>query len=336
MESLFTGAYGNVRALYTDLLKKSEIDALNQASKEHFISVLGTTNYKNELNLLFSRYKQPEVVDIVINTHFINNCNKAMMLQPLFGKEILFSYLSKIDLQNIKLIISAKMTGKSLELTENGLSINRGFELSILSPIMKREDYINIINQKSVSDIISYLTRYKYRSLFLQYSQNDSFSSISRKIDEYYYRNLLESVRFLNGTEGPIFRFIRGLIDIRNIITAMKRIENNINNYNEDFIAGNINPDALQKATKIDELLNYVPFKLDDALKKYKEDGLLSDFERSMKAQLNNYYLGVFRQNVNSIGFLLSFILSAEMERDLIREMWFRKYYGEDIPVYGI
>ncbi|MEM3190897.1 MAG: V-type ATPase subunit [Candidatus Parvarchaeota archaeon] len=328
MEPSLAGAYGNARALYTDLLKPAELDALKGSSRDHFLSVLETTNYKREIDLLYNQYKLPELIDVVVNTHFVANCNRMMMLQPLFGRDVISAYLSKIDLQNIKLILAAKMMGKSLELTESTLSVNRGFGLSILSPLMTKEDYLNLINQRDVNGMINYLTRYRYGRLFLRYASDEGLSAISKRIDEYYYATLLDSVRFFDGTEGPIIRFIRSLIDIRNVILVMRRIENGNLAYKGGFLHGNIDMNQIQDATKMEDVLSHLPFKLDQALEDYKKEGLLSVFERSMKSQINRYYLGVFRQSANSVGFLLSFILNAEIERDTIREAWFKIYYG--------
>ena len=131
MDSTYAGAYGHVKALYLDLLKRDEIERIKESKKDEFISVLSSTSYKNEIDAVYNQFKEPDVVDIAVNTHFIRNCNNMLTLLPSMGKGIIKSYLSKIDIQNIKLILAAKLIGKNIELTENMLTIGRGFPAGI-------------------------------------------------------------------------------------------------------------------------------------------------------------------------------------------------------------
>ncbi len=342
MDSTYAGSYGHIKALYLDLLKKDDIDRIKESKKEDFISTLSSTTYKNEIDLFYNRFKEPDIVDIVVNTHFIKNCNNALTLLPATGKNLVRSYLSKIDIQNIKLILAAKLIGKEIELTENMLTVGRGFPAGLSSPLISKEDYANIIAQKDIVETINYLTRYPYGTILLPFSVSAELSrnvsGMSLALDIEYYNELLKNFKFYNGDEGPVLRFIQSLIDLRNIMTVIKEIE--LKKPSNELLVkgGTISLEKFSDLSKmnIEDMIKNIPYDLEEANKLYNEDRLISNFEVELKRIIHDKYLTVFRANSLSIGAVLSFIISAEIERDIIRLSWFKKYYGIEKRIIDI
>ncbi|MCL4372669.1 V-type ATPase subunit [Candidatus Parvarchaeota archaeon] len=342
MDSTYAGAYGHVKALYLNLLRKDELDRIKETKKEEFMNVLSSTSYKNEIDQFYNRFKEPDIIDIIVNTHFLNNCNSAITVLPSIGKSLIRSYLSKIDIQNIKLILAAKLIGKNIEMTENILTIGRSFPLGLSSPLISKEEYRNIIEQKDIVEVINYLTRYPYGRVLLPFSVSAELSrdvsGMSLALDIEYYNDLLRNFKFYNGNEGPVLRFIQGLIDLRNIITVIKEIE--LKKPAKELLikGGSMNIDKLNDMTKtnIGDFVKDLPYDLDEALELYKQDGLIANFEVELKKILHDKYLPVFRANSLSVASTLSFIISAEVERDTIRLNWFKKYYNIEKKVVDI
>jgi vacuolar-type H+-ATPase subunit C/Vma6 len=342
MDSTYAGAYGHVKALYLDLLKRDEIERIKESKKDEFISVLSSTSYKNEIDAVYNQFKEPDVVDIAVNTHFIRNCNNMLTLLPSMGKGIIKSYLSKIDIQNIKLILAAKLIGKNIELTENMLTIGRGFPAGISGPLISKEEYRNIIEQKDIVEVINYLTRYPYGRVLLPFSVSAELSrdvsGMSLALDIEYYNNLLGNFKFYNGNEGPVLRFIQSLIDLRNIMTVIKEIE--LNKPSKELLirGGTIPIEKLSDMSKmkIEDFIKDLPYDLEEANKLYKEDGLIANFEVELKRIIHNKYLPTFRANSLSVAAAMSFIISAEIEKDTIRLNWFKKYYDIERRIIDI
>lgn len=342
MDSTYAGAYGHVKALYLDLLKREEIDRIKESKKEEFLNVLSSTAYKKEMDEFYNQFKEPDIVDVIVNTHFLRNCNNAMTVLPSIGKTLIRSYLSKIDIQNIKLILAAKLIGKNVEMTENLLTIGRSFPLGFSSPLISREEYRNIIEQKDTVEVINYLSRYSYGRVLLPFSVSAELSrdvsGMSLAMDTEYYEGLLKNFKFYNGNEGPVLRFIQGLVDIRNVITVIKEIE--LKKPAKELLinGGSISTDRLNDMTKmsIEEFVKGLPYDLNEALQTYKEDGLISNFEVEMKRVVHDKYLPIFRANSVSVASVLSFVISAEIERDTIRLSWFKKYYNIEKKVIDI
>ncbi|MCL5016730.1 MAG: V-type ATPase subunit [Candidatus Parvarchaeota archaeon] len=342
MDSTYAGAYGYMKVLYTELLKKEELMSLESAETKDFISRLGTTIYKEDLDRFYSMYKEPDIIDIAVNAHFVRMCTKAMVLLPPIGREVIRAYLRKIDIQNIKLVLSAKSLGKEVEVKDYFLTVDSGFPVGSSSPLLSNEDYVNLINQKSVQDIISYLTRFGYSSSLLKFSVSSESShntrSISLALDIDYYDRLKRSLKFYNGDEGPVLRFIQSLIDLRNIMTVIKAIELGVSPADLLIDGGNISKDQLLEESKrnLEGFINKLPFDLKDALALYNKDGLIANFEIELKRQIYSRYLSVFRGSSLSLGNLLGFVISAEIEKDSVRLGWFKKYYKLEKEVIDI
>ncbi len=346
MDSTYAGAYGHVKSLYLDLLKKEEIDRIKESKKEDFLNILGSTVYKKDIDEFYNRFKEPDIVDIIVNNHFVKNCNNALALLPSIGKNLIRAYLTKVDIQNIKLILAAKLLGKNIEMTEGLLTIGRGFPLGISSSLISDEEYKNILEQKDIVEVINYLTRYNYGRVLLPFSVSAELSrnvsGMSVALDLEYYNELIDSFKFYNGNEGPILRFIRELIDLRNIMTVIKEIELKKPAKGLLIKNGSISIDKLEDMVKlrVEDFIKELPYNLNEALELYREDGLIANFEVELKREIHDKYLPIFRANSLSAASVLSFIISAEIERDVIRLNWFKKYYGIEKKVvdagYGI
>ena len=334
MDSTYAGTYGHVKAISLDLLKKDEIDRIKESKKDEFLATLSTTSYKNEIDSFYNQFKEPEIIDIVVNTHFIKNCNRLLTLLPSTGKNLIRNYLSKIDIQNIKLILAAKLIGKNLEIADNLLVVDRGFPAGVSSPLISKEEYNNIIAQKDIVEVINYLTRYQYGKVLLPFSVSAELSrdvtGMSLALDIDYYNNLLNSFKFYMGNEGPVLRFIQGLIDLRNIMTIIKEIE--LKKPSKELLiqGGSIPIDKLTEMSKgrIEDLIKRIPYNLEESNKLYLEDRLIANFEVELKKIIYDKYLSIFKTNSLSIASAFSFIILSEIERDTIRLNWFKKYYG--------
>ena len=97
MDSTYAGAYGHIKALSLDLLSKDQINRIKESSKDEFIAILSGTNYKQDIDEVYNRYREEDLIDIVVNTHFLRNCKNAIMLLPSSGKGLIRAYLSKIE-----------------------------------------------------------------------------------------------------------------------------------------------------------------------------------------------------------------------------------------------
>lgn len=342
MDQTYTGVYGRIKALSLDLMSKEKLVALENVSEDDFLSFLSRENYSTEIDRFSSMYGMPDLLEVVVNTHFMRNVNNAITVLPPPAAETIRTYISKFDIRNIELILSSKVLGKDLETTEASIISNRGFPLVSMGGLLSAEDYINMANQKDAQEVMNYLGRTRYGSTIMKTRAAPQtladVSGIRLALDKEYYTNLRQSFRFYNGDEGPLLGFLQGLIDMRNIMIIIKTAGTKWKIDDMLIDGGSISLQRLLELSSkgVEETAKSLPFQLQEALKQYQQDGLISGFEVELKKQLYEKTVPLFRQNSLSVGSVLGFIMLSEIERDTLRILWFRKHlrFPAYVPSY--
>ncbi len=334
MDSTYSGAYGRLKVSRSEFLSPGFIEQLAQKDSDEFMKQLSTTSYRKEIDMLSSLYQLPDLVEVVINAHMMRMIKNSTFAIPPLAKDFILAYVSKWDIENIKLILSSKVLGYSVENTEIFLTIERGTPVGIFGGTISREEYVKMIEMKDVESVVNSLTKYGYGTILLKFidevKKSNNISSMILALDIFYYTLLIQSFRFYNGDEGPVVEFVKGLIDVRNIMTVIKGSDFGYKNTKDFFIAGgNISENKLveMSSKELSSLKNELPFKIDDAFDKYKNDQFVAYFETALKRELYKKFLKNFDSLALSLETIISFIIRSELERDELRAVWLSKYY---------
>ncbi len=334
MDSTYAGVYGKLRAESSNFLSRAQIDDI--LGGKDMLEVLKDTSYGVEINNLSALYKTPDLVDVVLNAHLARLTRTATGSLPTATGSFIRAYISKWDIENIKLILSSKTLGYPVSQNDFLLLINHVSAAGTFSGAMSKEDYLNIEKENSVEGVVNALFKYGYGAVLSKYveevKKSQDISKMVVALDINYYNSLLDKFRFYEGSEWPVREFLIDSIDIRNIITALKSAGLS-GNLEENLIKGGKVP-----ITKIAEIAVNGPgsipeitgLKMDDAMSVYKEKGLVSYFEIALNREFHKKYLRLFKDLGISLGFIMYFILRLELEKDLLRTIWFTKYYGLD------
>jgi V/A-type H+-transporting ATPase subunit C len=333
MDSTYSGAYGRLKVSRSDFLSVSFIDQLNQKDAEEFLKMLSTTGYRKEIDTHSALVQMPDLVEVVLNDHMMRMIKNASFAMPPLAKDFIAAYLSKWDIENIKIILSSKVLGYTVEHTEAFLTVQRGTPVGVFGGTISREEYEKIAEQKDIENVANTLTKYGFGTVLLRFvdevKKNNDISTMVLALDLYYYSKLLQSFKFYNGDEGPILEFIKSLIDIRNVMTVIKGIDFGYS-VKEFFIKGGSIAEAklVEMSTKqIEALKGDMPFKVDDAFERYKADQFISYFESALKRELCKKYLKLFDSISLSLATIIAFVMRSELERDELRAIWLSKYY---------
>ena len=71
----------------------------------------------------------------------------------------------------------------------------------------------------------------------------------------------------------------------------------------------------------------FLPFKIDEAFELYKKDPLITYFETALQKALYSKYVKAFSSIPLSLESIILFMLRSEIERDVLRALWYSKYY---------
>ncbi len=334
MDSTYSGAYGRLKVSKSDFLSSAFMEQLSQKESDEFVKQLATTGYRKEIDALSQLYAQPDLTEAALNAHMTRMIRNAAFAVPPLAKDFVAAYISKWDIENIKMILSSKVLGYPVENTEVFLTVQRNTPVGLFGGTISREEYVKLIELKDIESVANALTKYGYGIILLKFvdeaKRTNDISTMVLALDMYYYSRLLQSFKFYNGDEGPLFEFIKGLIDIKNVMTVIKGIDIGSRGIKDFIIKGGSIPEnkLVEMASKeIAAIKNDMPFKIDDAFDKFKSDGFTAYFESALRRELYKKYLKVFDSLPLSLGSIIGFIIRSELERNELRTIWMSKYY---------
>jgi V/A-type H+/Na+-transporting ATPase subunit C len=334
MDSTYSGAYGRLKVSRSEFLSPTFVDQLSQKDSDEFLKQLSTTDYRREIDALSALYTVPDIVEVVLNAHMMRMIKNATFAIPALAKDFVTAYISKWDIENIKIILSSKVLGYTIENTEIFLTVQRGTPVGLFGGTISREEYVKIIEQKDIEGVVNALVKYGYGTLLLKFideaKKNNDVSQMILALDIFYYSRLLQSFKFYNGDEGPMLEYVKGLIDIRNVMTIIKGMDYGYKNLKDYYIKGGTISESkfAEMASKdLNSLKSDMPFNVDDAFERYKTDKFISYFEFALKRELYKKYLKLFDSLSSSLESIIGFVIRSEIERDELRAIWLSKYY---------
>ncbi len=330
----YVGKYGQLKVLSTEFLSLKFMEELEQ-KWDDFIKILSGTTYRREVDEFSALYKIPDLIDVVLNAHMMRTMQSAAFAAPPEARSFITAYLSKWDIENIKLILSAKVLGYTVEQTEKFLVVQHDTPAGILAGIITKDDYKTMLAQKDVEGVVNSVLKYGYGKVLLKYldsaKRNSDISEMVLALDLYYYNVLIEEYKLHNITERIIGEYIAESIDVRNIMNMLKGLSYGYKNLGQYVIkGGNIGEKELTEiASKGAEyMLDHIPFKINDAIERYKSEGFLGYIENALRRELYKKYISEFRHSSFSLAFIFAYMLRGEMERDELRNIWFSRYYN--------
>jgi V/A-type H+-transporting ATPase subunit C len=333
MDSTYTGAYGRLKGLRSEFLTADFVEQLEAKDTDEFVKALSNTGYRKEIDELSALYKEPDLLEVVINAHMMRMSRNSAFAIPPLARNLVSAFMGRYDIENIKTILSSKKLGYNVEQTETFLVVQRNIPVGIFAGLISREDYTNMLAQKDIEGVVNYIVKFGYGTTLLKYldeARKGDITKMLMALDVYYYTRLIEAFKFYVGNEGIVLEFIKGLIDIKNVMTVIKGIELGSKDTRSFMIKGGDIPESKlveMSQKQVAGLAGYMPFKIDDAFELYKTDPFASYFEAALKRELYKKYLKLFNESGISAAQIIGFMLRSEIERDELRGAWLGKYY---------
>ena len=341
MDPTYIGVYGKIKAHSTDFLSDDLLRRVyDSKTVEDIISLLYSTLYREDLDLFSTTSKDKDLLSNALNHRLVLRNRIALMGAPAPGREVIRAYLSKWDIENIKTIISSKYMGYDLKETENYLLSFRDIPLGLFGGRMTQSDFRAILSQNSVESVVNYLSNYGYGQILLQgmerYRRVNDISILLSALDTYYFSNLLSSVKFYNGDEGSVYKFFQEMIDIRNLMIALKgkSMEVEYSRIPDSMIHGGNVPlstiEEIYNSSSIQDVIQRFPMEetTRSRISSAGSTGRLQLVESALMGSLFSRYLEKFSALAISVAYTFSFILKSERERGNIRSAAFGNIYN--------
>ncbi|HET9773964.1 MAG TPA: V-type ATPase subunit [Nitrososphaeraceae archaeon] len=345
--SSYASSFGRLQALSMSFLSKDFILSLAQAKDvAEIIRMLESTSYGPEIEKAAALYSPPELLDVALNRHIVDINKIALEATPFSGRAAVRAYLLKWDIHNIELILSSKKVGRAITETEHFLVSSRNVPAGISAGNIAHDEMKIILSQTNVEGVVNQLIKYRYGTILMQhldaYQKTADLGPMMADLQSYYYKSLLESLKFFQGDEGVIRELFRAQIDKKNILNVLKARDSNLDRelLNKHLIeGGNISLNTLLDifgSKNINEFVGKIQeyYKLDDLLETFIKTNSLIDFEVALDKFIIKTYVKRLKNISLSIGTIFHFILTAESEWDNIKRIAYGKRY--DIPVERI
>ncbi len=339
--SQYSSSFGRLQAISMNFLTKETMQNLLKAKDDvEMAKILESSWYGPEIEKAASVYQPSEILEVALNRHLVQVNKIALEATPFNGKLAVRAYLSKWDIYNIELILSSKSMGRTITETESFLVSSRNVPAGISAGNITHDEMKTILSQSSVDGVVNQLVKYNYGTVLMQhleeYQKTGDLGSMMSALQRFYYKALLESLKFFQGDEGMIREFFRAEIDKKNILNLMKGKEANLDKelISRHLIDGGrflMNElmdiygvkDAAEIAGRVENR-----FTLINALAQYKKTRSLIDFEVALDKFINIQFVKKLKNIALSVGRIFYFIINAEYERENIKRIAYGKRYN--------
>ncbi|HYA55141.1 MAG TPA: V-type ATPase subunit [Thermoplasmata archaeon] len=208
------------------LPKETYPQLLATKDANEFAKVLETTPYADDLARLRAMHSDVTLVELAINRTFVRRNRQAFEATPFAGRGVVGAYLGRWDIQNIELILTAKVKGGSVTDTQDHLVSSREIPAGLYAGAMNLDDFRILLGQPTLEAMVTSLVKYGYGTTILPFleafERTHNIFPILHALDKEYYRNVLAQARFFQGDEWVVRGLMQGEIDARNALLLLK------------------------------------------------------------------------------------------------------------------
>jgi V/A-type H+-transporting ATPase subunit C len=253
---------------------------------------IGESKYKQEIDELATRYSGIDLVEYALNLNLAREMNDILGFCQGELKMIMWAYLQRWDVWNIKSLLRGKNTGATEE------EIRETFVPAGASGIQEHNDLLKKATVTEAVEGPAGTIFYKpLVGVLDDYNKTKTISTLENTLDRTYYENLM-SIK-LPGTKADelFINFIRREIDFTNLRTLFRLKRSGLE---QDKIMGyllaggaRLRMDDLRKLSQapgFDDFVNMLKeysywAEIADAVDRYRETGSLNAVEISLYKQ---------------------------------------------------
>lgn len=207
----FAYTAARVRARRAKLFPRETYPKMLNMSVTEIARLLQESEYKREIDELGTRYSGIDLIEMALNANLANSYRTMIRITQPGAREVVVAYLRRYDVENIKTVLRAKLSGAPATAVEEAL-VPAGqlpVELFKRMAIGDLEEAVAALEgtpyHRAVADIGS-------KPLHL----------IEDKLDRNYYADLIKTA---HGTEVPVALFNRLMrleIDVQNLDSLLR------------------------------------------------------------------------------------------------------------------
>jgi V/A-type H+-transporting ATPase subunit C len=340
--SPYASALGRLNPEFPAFLSKETYSVL-LATKDpvEFAKVLETTPYGDDVARLRATHSDVTLVELAVNRTFVRRNRHAFEATPFAGRPVVAAYLGRWDIQNIELILTAKVEGRGVTETEDHLVSSREIPAGLYAGAMNLDDFRILLGQTTVEATVTSLVRYGYGTTILPFldafERTHNVFPIVHALDREYYRNVLAQSRFFQGDEWVVRGLVQSELDNRNALLLLKGKDNRLPR--EDVLSRWLDGGTLTSSQVPDlysadtvpalaeRLAGRFP-SITEGTSEYTASGTISGYEVALERARATSELKRLRTYPLSLSVIFAYLLRNELERSDLRRAVFGRLYG--------
>jgi V/A-type H+/Na+-transporting ATPase subunit C len=340
--SPYASALGRLKPEFPSFLTKDLYPSLRAAKDANeFAKLLEATAYAANIARARATHSGVTMVEIAINRTFVRRNRHAYEASPFSGRPVVAAYLGRWDIQNIEMILSAKVEGRTVTETEDHLVSSRDIPAGLYAGVMTLDDFRILLGQPSLDAMVTALVKYGYGTTILPhleaFERTHNIFPMLQALDREYYRNVLAAARFFQGDEWTVRALLQSEIDVRNALLLLK-------GKGADLPLDVVLPRWLEGGSLLsaqapdlysvrgvpelaERLANRFP-SISDGSTEFANGGSLTGYEVALLRDRAVTELKRLRTYPLSLGVIFAYLLQAELERSDLRRIVFGRLYG--------
>lgn len=286
--------YARVAVMKAQLFKKQDYDQILKMGFHEALRYVQDSHFQKEMEQYNVMKEGLTVIEQALNLHLMNSFKKLFRISDEKMQKVLSLYLLRYDVENIKAILRSKAAHVSKEETRSLLYPSVNFNTQWYEKLLQAEDVIAVMKQ------LTFLGKPAVQSLF----------EAENILDYFYVNQLHELSHKLSGEGKTVAAFLQEEIDIINIHTIMRLLEDN---------ALKSSQYVMHPSSFISSLLKIsTPAQLRRALAKKgyieSEQESIADMEKNLMVTLLQKQSKLISEQMLSVNVILGYLFAKEIE----------------------
>ncbi len=332
----FPYTYVRSNVMKSLLIKKEEYHRLLKMSLPEITRFLQESAYKKEIDELATKFKGIDLLELAISRNLANSFNKLKKISPPRLRLVLFIYLKRIDMENIKKILRGKFSHSDED---------RVLASLVPAGILSREALLDLWKKDSIEAVLKNLKIVDFKHLegaLHKFKQDGLLVDIETVLDRLYYKEVMEFSNTLP-VQGKFFReFLNLEMEIRDVLTIfMLKREKMDNSTIKTYL---ITPKSQMESKTVNHLIKINDFEgmisfletskyskfLDEGIKRLREENTLLYLEKEIKIYLLKQTTTFTHKNPLSIQNIMDYMFGKENEANNLMKIIKGKQLGVD------
>jgi V/A-type H+/Na+-transporting ATPase subunit C len=340
--SPYASALGRLKPEFPSFLNRTTYQTLLGAKDADDLSkLLESTPYGPAIARARATHSASALVELALNRVLVERNRHAYEATPFAGRSLVASYLSRWDIQNITLILSAKAQGRPVTEVEDHLVSVRELPAGFFTGVMGLDDFRLLLGQPTVEATVTALVRYGYGTSLLplleEFQRTRNVFPILQALDREYYARTLSAARYFQGDEWIVRGLLQSEVDVKNalLLFSGKSADLPLENVTGRWIEGGTLPAAqapdLYSARGVKDLAERLVARWPSLAESPTREGHAPDltgYEVALQRDRATAELKRLATYPLGLGVIFTYLLRAELEWDDLRRVLFGRVYG--------